>query len=256
MNTYMNPQRDYKNPLSIQSLHSHQQQITLVPRPRTRDGRRRQIMKSQDIVLLLKLVCMQKKEESGSEAFRNAWPHDWQDWALGGNPKELDKWDADNTDTPATAPYSARALEESTGISKSQINLSLNRCLDVGLARMDRRFAVPRANSKALFEFIVYGLKYVFPAKAGEVTRGIGTSFSAPILRNKLLSAGEFQLVWPDASGKTMGLTIEPLFKSVAYAVKLDGQLYECMALVDAIRLGQPRESNLAATMLKEILGV
>ncbi|OGT69971.1 MAG: hypothetical protein A3H44_14680 [Gammaproteobacteria bacterium RIFCSPLOWO2_02_FULL_57_10] len=84
------------------------------------------------------------------------------------------------------------------------------------------------------------------------MTRGIATSFGAPVLQGKLHSAGEFQLVWPDAAGKTMGLAVEPLFKSVTYAVKRDPQLYSFLALLDAIRLGQPRESNLAADLLKE----
>ena len=53
-----------------------------------------------------------------------------------------------------------------------------------------------------------------------------------------------------------MGMHIEPLFKSTVYAVKQDPQLYALMALVDAIRLGQPRESNLAADLLKSHMGV
>ncbi|MCP5357556.1 MAG: hypothetical protein H7A06_05400 [Pseudomonadales bacterium] len=210
-------------------------------------------MKSQDVGLLLKLVSMRQLEEKGLSAFRKAWPHDWQDWIIGEGAEEIGEWD--HVDYGASR-YSVRALEHQTGISKSQINLSLNRCIDLGLARIDRRLEVPRVNSKALLEFIVYGLKYVFPAKAGELTRGIATSFGAPVLKEKLLSSGEFQLVWPDALGKTMGMHIEPLFKSTVYAVKQDPQLYALMALVDAIRLGQPRESNLAADLLKSHMGV
>ncbi len=212
-------------------------------------------MKSQDIGLLLKLVCMQLQETLGAEAYGSAWPRDWQDWDAAGYGNTLEDTSLNDLNSSRTASYSARALEQHTGISKSQINLSLNRCIAVGLARMDRKFAVPRANKKALLEFIVYGLKYVFPAKAGELTRGVATAFNAPILKGRLFGSGEYQLVWPDAGGKTMGLTVEPLFKSTAYAVKRDPQLYAMLALVDAIRLGQPRESNLAANILKELIG-
>jgi hypothetical protein len=43
-----------------------------------------------------------------------------------------------------------------------------------------------------------------------------------------------------------------PLFKSVPVAIKKDSRLYEYLALVDAIRLGNPRESKMAIKILKE----
>ena len=184
-------------------------------------------MKSHDIGLLLKLISLQKQE----------------------NLCVLKKGEV-------AGLYTARALEHETGISKSQINLSLNRCIDVGLAKTDRQSGVPRVKVRALFDFIVHGLKYVFPAKPGEITRGIATSFAAPVLNQKLMSAGELIMVWPDAKEKTKGQAIEPLFKSVAYAVNRDPEIYALLALVDAIRIGQPREANLAADLLKKRLEV
>ncbi|MNE92580.1 hypothetical protein D3C80_1903190 [compost metagenome] len=92
----------------------------------------------------------------------------------------------------------------------------------------------------------------MFPARKGELTRGTGTAFSAPMLREKLLNAGELDLVWPDAYGKTMGQAVEPLFKSCPRAVERDPVLYELLALVDAVRLGQPRERKLAIELLHE----
>lgn len=173
-------------------------------------------MKSQDIGLLLKLLSLQKQEEI------------------------------------APAHFTARALAEETGISKSQINMALNRCIAVGLAKKDRNTGIPRANRKALFEFIVYGIKYVFPAKARELTRGITTAFAAPVLNKKLMSAGEMPLVWPDAEGNTKGQAVEPLFKSATHAAKRDPEMYALLALIDSIRLGQPREAGLAADLLKQ----
>ena len=185
-------------------------------------------MKSHDIGLLLKLVSLEQKElqaPSSSHSNRHS-------------------------------QYTTRALEEATGISKSKINLALNRCIDVGLARKDRQSGVPKINKKALFEFIVHGLKYVFPARPGELTRGVATAFSAPVLEGKLMSAGDYQPVWPDAKGDTKGLRIEPLFQTAPYAAKNDPELYSLLALVDAVRLGQSRERNLAADLLKQKLDV
>lgn len=48
----------------------------------------------------------------------------------------------------------------------------------------------------------------------------------------------------------------EPLFKSAPYAVRQDAELYALLALVDAIRIGQPRERNLAIKLLGKHLGV
>jgi hypothetical protein len=56
--------------------------------------------------------------------------------------------------------------------------------------------------------------------------------------------------VWPDPRGNTSGFAIEPLFKTVPMAVRNDRLLYELLALVDSIRMGQPRERNLATSLL------
>lgn len=218
-------------------------------------------MKSQDILLLLKLVSLQKQEQwLEDEGMSKAWPLDWQDW------EDIEGWvsGADELLLPEmrygvseylSSRYTARTLEEETGISKSQINLALNRCIDVGLVKKDRKSGAPRANVQTLYGFIVHGLKYVFPAKPGEITRGIATAFAAPVLNKHLMSAGEFVPVWPDAKGNTKGQAVEPLCKSVAYAVRRDPEIYALLALVDAIRIGQPREANLAADLLKQRLG-
>lgn len=45
-----------------------------------------------------------------------------------------------------------------------------------------------------------------------------------------------------------------PLYKTVTGAVRRDSRLYALLALTDAIRLGQPRECNLAAELLAQML--
>ena len=120
------------------------------------------------------------------------------------------------------------------------------------MAKHDRKSGRPNVNKKALLEFICHGLKYAFPAKPKEIVRGMPTAFAAPALKDALMSAGDFIPVWPDAKGKEKGQSIKPLFKSVPMAAQNDPRLYEYLALVDAIRIGNPRESNLAVRMLEE----
>lgn len=212
-------------------------------------------MKSQDILLLLKLESLRKQERGLITTLGN---NEWQDWEKAAEGYEYleQVFLPEKAGIIMSGEYNMRSLALSTGISKSVVNLVLRRCFDVGLAKRDRHLDIPRANTKALFEFIVYGLRYVFPAKLGAITRGITTSLGAPILEGKLMSTGDLMPVWPDAGGNTKGQAVEPLFKTVTYAVRRDPELYALLALVDAIRIGQPRERNLAIDLLSKHLGV
>ncbi|NCT69108.1 MAG: transcriptional regulator [Rhodanobacteraceae bacterium] len=208
-------------------------------------------MKSQDILLLLKLVSLERQQAAAVAAGRDvpAIPHAWRGWTT------------DSLDGQAEEPlftgddaYSMRALEESTGISKSEVSSALRRCTQVGLAKAERGTGYPRVNTRALLGFILHGLRYVFPAQPGPLVRGIPTTYAAPVLAGRLLSAGEQACVWEDAYGSVQGQRVEPLYKSVPRAVRRDPQLYAMLALLDAIRLGQERESALAGKLLQQYL--
>ena len=146
-----------------------------------------------------------------------------------------------------------RTLESDTGISKSQVNLSLKRMTEVGLVKLDRKLAVPKTNIKALLEFIAYGIRYVFPAKEGEITRGIATSIAAPVLQRKFMTSGDFSPVWPYAKGRSKNVSIARLHPNVFQAVRKDPRMYAYLALTDAIRLGNPRERNFALDNLQQL---
>lgn len=186
-------------------------------------------MKSQDLVILLKLASLQ----DGGE-----------------------QWDIEHLRPEAKGddPYSVRGLEAELGISKSEVNASIRRSLDSGLAVRDRRSGRPIPNRKSLYGFITHGLKFVFPARPGAMMRGLPTAFAAPMLAGDLISGGQYDYVWPAADGEVMGQSVEPLFKSVPHAALKDMRLYEYLALVDAVRLGNPRESSVASQKLSDRL--
>jgi len=183
-------------------------------------------MKSQDLVILLKLVSLEQAEGN----------------ALAGEASHHEE------------PYSARGLESALGISKTEVNASINRSVASGLAVKNRGSGQANPNRRNLYNFAVHGLKFVFPAKPGAMTRGIPTAFAAAPLKNLLISAGEYIYVWPYAKGKDMGQAVDPLFKSVPQAIQKDERLYEYLALIDALRLGNQREAGLAAERLSERL--
>jgi hypothetical protein len=178
-------------------------------------------MKSQDIVILLKLVSLEDQIRQGG------------------------------LDEPvSTDPFALRSLEGALGISKTEISVSLQRSIAATLAiKFNDR---PKVNRRNLTEFIRHGLKYVFPAKPGAPQRGVATGFAAPMLEGQLVSSGADIYVWPHAEGSQRGPSITPLFKSVPEAALIDGRLYELLALVDAIRLGNQREANLAQDRFEE----
>ncbi|MDE8558458.1 hypothetical protein [Pantoea vagans] len=213
-------------------------------------------MKGQDVLLLLKLLSLERQEKylTGDEKLRPRLEL-WQDWEVTEEEELKQKGiiEFSEIDAYRDSLYTVRSLERTTGVSKTQIADSMNRCIDIGLAKRDRKYGVPRTNKKSLLEFFIYGIKYVFPARMGELTRGIATSFSAPVLNEKLFSSGELIAVWPDERAKSKGLKVMPLFHTVPYAVRQDGDLYAMLALVDAIRLGNQREAGLAANSLEKM---
>jgi len=178
-------------------------------------------MKSQDVVVLFKLISLRQRENYPRS--RRALEH-----------------------YNASEQYSVRSLADALGISKSEISNSINRSLYSGIASKSWEDQRLKVNEKALLDFIVYGLKYVFPIKPGPLARGIATSFAAPVLENQIMSAGESVFVWPHADGRQSGQSIEPLIKSAPMAVEKDPWLYAVLAVTDAIRLGSARETKVA----------
>jgi hypothetical protein len=111
-----------------------------------------------------------------------------------------------------------------------------------------------RPNLSALEEFLLHGVKYAFPPQRGDLTRGLATSYAAPPL-NQFITVGDEPIpVWPFAEGNQRGLAFEPLYKTVPQAAQRDPFLYECLALVDAIRDGRMRERQLAEKELTKRL--
>lgn len=181
-------------------------------------------MKSQDIVILFKLLSLEEQEEKSPVQ------------GPGGFASSAD-------------PYAVRSLEASLGISKTEISASLKRSVESKLAAKTQ--GTLRVNRRNLAEFVLHGLKYAFPVKPGAPQRGIPTAFAAPALAGKLINAGEDIYIWPYPKGHKRGPAIKPLFRSAPEAALRDEWLYAYLALTDAIRIGGPRESGLARELLE-----
>jgi hypothetical protein len=111
-----------------------------------------------------------------------------------------------------------------------------------------------RINVTAVIEFLVHGLKYVFPPHRGTMTRGIATSYAAAPLKRFIARGKEPIPVWPFAEGNERGVELEPLYRTVPFAASRDPALYELLAIADALREGRARERKIAEEQLRQRL--
>ncbi len=138
-------------------------------------------------------------------------------------------------------------------MSKSEVSNSINRCREIGLIYTDLLSGKPNVRREALLDFVKYAIRYVFPAKPGPIVRGHSNSLCRTDNGRQGHERREVNCPsGPTPTGKSKGQEITPLYKTVPGAVKKDELLDHFLALVDAIRIGGPREAKVADAMLRE----
>lgn len=147
-----------------------------------------------------------------------------------------------------TQPELARSLH----LSVSEVNHGLKRLAACHLFNPRER----RIVRASLQEFLVSGLRYVFPAQLGLYGEGMPTSVGASTLAARLHLGDDDQIVWlmADRAVRVRGRVISPLYKNVPLAAKDDPLLHEYLALADALRVGRARERALAKDELEKRL--
>ena len=152
----------------------------------------------------------------------------------------------------ATTPPEARTfakLASALSMSSSEVHGAVRRATACGL--LEQRTRVVR--KAALLEFLVHGLRYVFPPEWTGVTRGVPTSHATPPLSTRL-HASDLPPVWPHPEGAVRGEGLAPLYRSAPVAALANPRLHELLALADALRSGRARERRLAADELESRL--
>jgi hypothetical protein len=144
------------------------------------------------------------------------------------------------------APYSYLALD--LVMSPSEVHASVKRARASGLLHGPDLGSRP--NIAALEEFLTHGLKYVFPAERGELTRGVATSYGAAPLRALIAPTDDPIPVWPYEEGKQRGVSLAPLYKTAPMAALRDEPFYGLLVLADALRDGRVRERKIAEAEL------
>jgi hypothetical protein len=148
--------------------------------------------------------------------------------------------------------WTVRSLAEDLHMTHAGVHRSLKRLDASGLFDLARR----RPNLSQVEEFVVHSVRYLFPPRMGGETRGIPTAWAAPPLLDVLAPQSDMPPVWPDPQGRDRGIALEPLHPAVPESARRDTGLGERLALVDALRLGDPRVRRVATELLAERLGV
>lgn len=151
---------------------------------------------------------------------------------------------------PEGYEMNGKQLAESLGISAAEVSIAMKRNRIAGLIDEGNS----RVNTLALKDFLVYGIRYCFPASAGSLSRGISTASSAAPINNSISSNGE-KFVWQDPTGTERGQSVLPLYNNAPAAAKKDSDLYALLAITDSLRIGKARERQAAVEELDKYLG-
>lgn len=142
-------------------------------------------------------------------------------------------------------------LGQSLGMSASEVHAAVRRLIAA-------RLVDPETNEvrrEALRNFLVHGVPYTFPASPKEITRGMPTAWAAPAMSGQVSATDQIPPVWPDPEGQVQGAAVRPLYPSIPGAARRDPELYDLLALVDALRLGRARERAFAEKEIEQRLG-
>jgi hypothetical protein len=146
-------------------------------------------------------------------------------------------------------PWSFSEIALSLQISTAEITMAMERNRVAGLVNQMKN----SVNKLALREFLIYGLKYVFPPQVGYSTRGIATAHSAPPVCDRIAKGNE-TYVWQYYKGTKRGSAIVPLYDKIPRFIEQEPALYEYLALVDVFRVGTGREVAIAVEELDKRL--
>lgn len=134
-------------------------------------------------------------------------------------------------------------------LSPSEVSEALNRCRTAKLIDSKKR----KININSFREFLLFGLKYVFPTEPGAIVKGIPTAHSASPIKEHISSDSDIY-VWAYAKGTHRGQAIAPLYATLPQAVQNDKAFYELLTIIDTIRVGRSREVQIAVEELNKRL--
>lgn len=146
-----------------------------------------------------------------------------------------------------------RTIAASLGLSPGEISKSNSRLLK---AKLIASISSGRANrvryqtvTSHMEEWLNFGIQYNIVPEPEGVGRGISTSWSNPEIKSRFVPR-DFPHVWLFPGGDATGEGISPLYPNAPMAALGDRNLHIVLSLVDAVRLGKPRELAIARALI------
>jgi hypothetical protein len=144
--------------------------------------------------------------------------------------------------------WTVRSLAEDLHMPSASVHRSLERLGATPAYDAGRR----RVGVSGCTELFEHALRFIAPVVRGGETRGLATAWAVPPLSQHLASVDELPPVWPDPLGELRGLEVQPLHPAVVPLARTNPEMYELLALVDALRVGDARTRGLAGELLRE----
>lgn len=151
--------------------------------------------------------------------------------------------------TPQGQTMLNKDIATSLGISASEVSEAMERSRVAQLVDSTKT----RINTLALKDFLISGLRYVFPIQPGALVRGVPTAVSAAPI-SQYVTSGNEMFVWPYKKGTMRGQAITPLYSTIPEAVKKDEDLYKLLVIADTLRMGRVRERDVAIQELDKYI--
>lgn len=129
-------------------------------------------------------------------------------------------------------------------MSKSTAHASVSRLLTSRLAQEVKNGGIVAAAGPTR-EFLQFGAAYAFPPVTVPKARGVPTGFSVPSVQRATNMSAQ-PIVWPSRLGTVEGVGLQPLVPAAPDIALRDPALYHLLALVDALRVGDAREREVA----------
>jgi len=135
-------------------------------------------------------------------------------------------------------------VSHALGISQSNVHRALRQLHASSLLRGGRPQLL------AMSEFLIHGVRYVYPPQLGAPARGVVTAQVGDDV------AIDNPLVWPCEAGTGFGTSLSPLHRSVPTTALANPGFHELMSVIDVFRVGRARERVLAERWLRATLEV
>lgn len=142
--------------------------------------------------------------------------------------------------------WTVRSLAAELRMPLAATQRSLARLDETPAYDADRR----RVSWSATDELLHHALPFLAPTRLGAPTRGVPTAWAAPALAGSFAPSDELPPVWPAPEGEARGLAVEPLHPAAVALAQSDPWMYEMLALVDGLRVGDARVRGVARELL------